>query len=40
MTISPEGRQELSPGLDKDLLGLIQATAEVELATANDPKVK
>ncbi len=32
MTIAPERREEFSPGLDKDLLALIQATAEVEIA--------
>ncbi|MFY9636471.1 MAG: hypothetical protein WAL27_17285, partial [Cellulosimicrobium cellulans] len=38
MTISPERREEFSPGLDPDLLALIQATAEVELQDANNPK--
>ena len=33
MTIAPERREEFSPGLDKELLALIQATAEVEIAT-------
>ncbi|MEU0494799.1 manganese catalase family protein [Mycobacterium sp. NPDC006124] len=32
MTIAPERREEFSPGLDKDLLALIQATAEAEIA--------
>jgi len=31
-TISPERLEEFSPGLDKDLLSLIQQTAEMELA--------
>jgi len=31
-TISPERLEEFSPGLDKDLLALIQETAEMELA--------
>jgi len=31
-TISPERLEEFSPGLDKDLLALIQQTAEMELA--------
>lgn len=38
MTISPERREEFAPGLDPDLLALIQATAEVELKDANNPK--
>ena len=38
MTIAPERREEFSPGLDKDLLALIQATAEVELQSADNPK--
>ncbi len=33
MTIAPERREEFAPGLDKELLALIQATAEVEIAT-------
>ena len=37
--ISPERPEEFSPGLDKDLLALIQATAEVELKDADDPLV-
>ncbi len=32
MTIAPERREEFAPGLDKELLALIQATAEVEIA--------
>ena len=35
MTIAPERREEFSPGLDKELLALIQATAEVELENAD-----
>jgi Mn-containing catalase len=31
MTIAPERREEFSPGLDPELLALIQATAEVEI---------
>jgi Mn-containing catalase len=38
MTISPERREEFAPGLDPELLALIQATAEAELAEANNPK--
>lgn len=34
ITISLERREEFSPGLDKELLALIQATAEVEAKTA------
>src|SRR4051794_40327438 len=37
MTIAPERREEFSPGLDKELLALIQATAEVELQNADAP---
>jgi Mn-containing catalase len=33
MTIAPERREEFAPGLDKELLALIQATAEAEIAT-------
>jgi Mn-containing catalase len=32
MTIAPERREEFAPGLDPELLALIQATAEVEIA--------
>lgn len=39
MTISPERREEFSPGLDPELLALIQATAEVELQEADNPRV-
>src|SRR6188474_3323302 len=35
MTIAPERREEFAPGLDKELLALIQATAEVEIASTN-----
>ena len=39
MTIAPERREEFSPGLDPELLALIQATAEVEIA-ANESATK
>lgn len=32
LTIAPERKEEFSPGLDPELLALIQATAEVEIA--------
>ena len=35
MTIAPERREGFSPGLDKELLALIQATAEIELEKAD-----
>ncbi len=35
--IAPERREEFSPGLDPELLALIQATAEVELKHADQP---
>jgi Mn-containing catalase len=34
ITISPERREEFSPGLDPELLALIQATAEIETANS------
>ena len=34
ITIAPERREEFSPGLDTELLSLIQATAEVEMKAA------
>jgi len=34
ITIAPERREEFSPGLDPELLALIQATAEVEIKAA------
>ena len=37
ITIAPERREEFAPGLDKDLLALIQATAEEEIRAAGDP---
>ncbi|MFP5282597.1 MAG: manganese catalase family protein [Actinomycetes bacterium] len=37
ITISPERREEFSPGLDPELLALIQATAEQELKHADAP---
>jgi Mn-containing catalase len=36
--ISPERREEFSPGLDQELLALIQATAEIELQNADSPR--
>ena len=38
VTISPERKEEFSPGLDPALLALIQATAEVEIAAAGNPQ--
>src|SRR6266567_4194752 len=38
MTIAPERREEFAPGLDKELLALIQATAEVEIASISGAK--
>ncbi len=35
MTIAPERREEFSPGLDPELLALIQAAAAVELVSAD-----
>jgi len=35
--IAPERLEEFAPGLDKDLLALIQQTAELELDEAEDP---
>jgi len=35
--IAPERREEFSPGLDPELLALIQATADVELKNADNP---
>jgi Mn-containing catalase len=32
--IAPERREEFSPGLDAELLSLIQATAEIEIKNA------
>lgn len=37
ITIAPERREEFSPGLDPELLALIQATAEQELKVADAP---
>ena len=37
MTIAPERKEEFSPGLDPELLTMIQATAEVELTKADTP---
>ncbi len=33
MTIAPERREAFSTGFDKELLALIQANAEVKIAT-------
>ena len=38
--IAPERREEFSPGLDAELLSLIQATAEIELKNADNPGSK
>jgi Mn-containing catalase len=38
ITISPERKEEFAPGLDPELLALIQATAEQELKDADSPK--
>ena len=38
MAMAPERREEYAPGLDADLLALIQATAEVEMKEADNPK--
>ena len=40
MTIAPERREEFAPGLDKELLALIQATAEVEIASNGQQPAK
>jgi Mn-containing catalase len=37
MDIAAERPEEFAPGLDKELLALVQATAELELAEAEDP---
>ena len=37
ITIAPERREEFSPGLDAELLSLIQATAEIEIKGADSP---
>ena len=37
MDIAVERPEEFAPGLDPDLLKLVQATAELELAEADDP---
>lgn len=39
MDIAVERPEEFSPGLDPELLTLVQATAEMELKDADDPKV-
>jgi Mn-containing catalase len=38
-TMSPERKEEFAPGLDPELLALIQATAEIELKEADNPTV-
>ncbi|ASN18842.1 manganese catalase family protein [Arthrobacter sp. YN] len=38
MTMSPERKEEFAPGLDPELLALIQATAEQELKDADSPE--
>jgi len=35
ITIAPERREEFSPGLDPELLSLVQATAEMEMKTVD-----
>ena len=37
ITIAPERREEFGPGLDAELLSLIQATAEIEIKDADAP---
>ncbi|WP_104045035.1 manganese catalase family protein [Arthrobacter sp. ZGTC412] len=37
-TMAPERKEEFAPGLDPELLALIQATAEIELKDADNPK--
>jgi Mn-containing catalase len=39
MTIPVERPEEFAPGLDPELLKLVQATAELELAEADRPQV-
>jgi manganese catalase len=39
MTIADERPEEFGPGLDPELLKLVQATAELELAEADRPQV-
>ena len=40
LTLAPERREEFAPGLDKELLTLIQATAEVEIASNGQQPTK
>jgi Mn-containing catalase len=40
MMIAPERREEFSPGVDAELLALIQATAEIEIASSDEPGTK
>jgi Mn-containing catalase len=35
--IAPERREEFSPGLDTELLAVIQATAEQEMRKVDEP---
>jgi Mn-containing catalase len=37
MDIAVERPEEFGPGLDPELLALVQATAELELKDADDP---
>jgi Mn-containing catalase len=37
MDIAVERPEEFAPGLDPELLALVQATAELELKDADDP---
>jgi Mn-containing catalase len=39
MSIAVERPEEFAPGLDPELLKLVQATAELELADADTPQV-
>ena len=39
MDIAVERPEEFGPGLDPELLELVQATAELELKDADEPKV-
>ena len=39
MDIAVERPEEFGPGLDPELLALVQATAELELKDADEPKV-
>ena len=39
MDIAVERPEEFAPGLDPELLELVQATAELELKDADEPQV-